>query len=142
MFIKRISIYVLPAFFLLLVAFGSDVRSAHAVTVLSCYTNPVWAAWAVTTVPQFLLLLVDLVFLVAVPIIVVFIIYGGFLFVMAGGNEAKVTKARTVLLWTLIGAGVLLGAKAIEIAVQATICSLDPANPICTGGPSSSGYSC
>jgi hypothetical protein len=88
------------------------------------YTNPVTYG-GVDTVPKFLLALVDLVFLIAVPIIVICIIYAGFLFVTAGDNQTQIGKAKTVFTWTVIGAGVLLGAKAIELAIQSTICSLD-----------------
>ncbi len=93
------------------------------------YTNPISYVdsygTAVDSVPRFLLALVDLIFLIAVPIIVMCIIYSGFLFVTAGDNETQIGKARTVFTWTVIGAGVLLGAKAIELAIQNTICSLD-----------------
>ena len=92
------------------------------------YSNPITYAGSygtVDTVPKFLLAAVDLIFLIAVPIIVICIIYAGFIFVTAGGNETKIGKARTVITWTIIGAGVLLGAKAIELAIQNTICALD-----------------
>ena len=93
------------------------------------YTNPIAYkdsfGTAVDSVPRFLLALVDLIYLVAIPVIVMFIIYSGFLFVTAGDNESKIGKARTVFMWTVIGAAVLLGAKAIGLAVQSTICSLD-----------------
>ena len=87
------------------------------------YVNPITYG-GISTVPEFLLALVDLVFLIAVPIIVIFIIYSGFLFVTAGDNESQIAKARFVFMWTIIGALVLLGAKAIAAAIQATILSL------------------
>ena len=106
----------------------SDMTALAAVAAApaSMYTNPILATLNVKTVPQLLLALVDLVFLIAVPIIVICIIYSGFLFVVAGDNESQIAKARTVFTWTVIGAGVLLGAKGIELAIQSTICSLDP----------------
>ena len=144
--LKRAGIYALPMLGLFLAAFSALPHESSAATVVSCYMNPISyidsLGTKVDTVPRFLLALVDLIFLIAVPIIVMCIIYGGFLFVMAGDNESQITKARTVILWTIIGAGVLLGAKALELAVQSTICALDPSNPICTAAPSSSGYSC
>jgi len=88
------------------------------------YHNPLRATLSVDNVPDFLLALVDLVFLVGTPIIVIFIIYAGFLFVTGGDNETKVAKAKFVLMWTLIGAMVLLGAKAIALAIEGTILSL------------------
>ncbi len=144
--LKRVGIYTLPFLGLFLGAISLLPHESKAVTLVTCYMNPISyidsLGTKVDTVPRFLLALVDLIFLIAVPIIVIFIIYAGFLFVMAGDNETQITKARTVILWTIIGAGVLLGAKALELAIQSTICSLDPANPICTAAPSSSGYSC
>lgn len=87
------------------------------------YANPIIIP-GVTTIPDLLLAIVDLVFLIGVPIIVIFIIYSGFLFVTAGDNETQIKKAKFVLMWTLLGALVLLGAKAIAAAVQATILTL------------------
>jgi hypothetical protein len=102
--------------------------AAPAPAAADMYSNPITYAGSfgvVDTVPKFLLALVDLVFLIAVPIIVICIIYAGFVFVTAGDNESKIGKARTIFTWTIIGAGVLLGAKAIELAIQSTICALD-----------------
>lgn len=89
----------------------------------SFYQNPITYG-GITTVPQLLLALVDLVFLIGVPIIVIFIIYGGFIFVKSGDNESELAKAKTIFMWTLVGALVLLGAKAISLAIQGTIDTL------------------
>ncbi len=97
---------------------------APAPAAADMYSNPVTYG-GVDTVPKFLLALVDLIFLIAVPIIVICIIYAGFVFVTAADNEAKIGKARTIITWTIIGAAVLLGAKGIELAIQNTICALD-----------------
>lgn len=87
------------------------------------YCNPITYG-GISTIPDLLLALVDLVFLIGVPIVVISIIYSGFLFVTAGDNESKSTKARFVFTWTMIGALVLFGAKAIALAVQTTVLSL------------------
>jgi hypothetical protein len=87
------------------------------------YVNPI-VYGGVTTVPEFLLAVVDLVFLIAVPILVMCIIYSGFLFVTSGDNEAQVKKARFVFMWTTIGGVVLLGAKVIAAAIESTVLSL------------------
>lgn len=59
------------------------------------------------------------------PIIVIFmLVYCGFLFVVAQGAEEKLRDARRMLMWTLIGALVLLGAQAISLAIQATVSSI------------------
>src|SRR4051812_35569292 len=96
-FLKRASIYILPVFALMLVAITSVPNTTHAQGTVSCYANPIAyidsLGTPIDTVPRFLLALIDLIFVIAVPLIVVFIVYGGFLFVMAGDNETKISKA-------------------------------------------------
>ena len=75
----------------------------------------------IRNIPQFLLAMVDLAFLVIMPIIVIFIVYSGFLFLTAGDNEAKITTAKKTFMWACIGAAVALGAKVMEKAIEATI---------------------
>ncbi len=129
MILRNIALHVLVSLPLVL-SFASVASAAPATppATSDMYSNPITYidsfGTAVDSVPRFLLAMVDLIFLIAVPIIVICIIYSGFLFVTAGGNEAQIIKARTVFLWTIVGAGVLLGAKAIGLAVQSTICEL------------------
>jgi hypothetical protein len=60
------------------------------------------------------------------PIITLMIVYTGFLFVRAQGNPAKLTEARTALMWSLIGAVIVLGALGIASAVRGTVNSIVP----------------
>lgn len=96
------------------------VLVAHA---QSTYPNPITYG-GITNIPDLLLAIVDLIFLIGVPIVVVAIIYSGFLFVTSGDNESKSSKARLVFTWTMIGALILFGAKAIAMAIQTTVLSL------------------
>ncbi|MDO8521144.1 MAG: hypothetical protein Q7S52_03445 [bacterium] len=112
---KFIACALAPAFFFGAIAFIAQGAST--------YENPIKYG-NITTIPQLLLALVDLVLLIGVPIIVIFIIYGGFLFVKSGDNESELAKAKNVFWWTLVGALVLLGAKAIELAIEGTITGL------------------
>ena len=96
----------------------------HAQEV-SFYENPIkytgGDGQVIRNIPQFLLAMVDLAFLVIMPIIVIFIVYSGFLFLTAGDNEAKITTAKKTFMWACIGAAVALGAKVMEKAIEATI---------------------
>ena len=56
--------------------------------------------------------------------VVLFIIYAGFKFVMAQGKPTEIEKAKQTLLWSLIGAGILLGAAGISKVVETTVKSL------------------
>ncbi|MBP9749679.1 MAG: hypothetical protein KBD21_03035 [Candidatus Pacebacteria bacterium] len=58
------------------------------------------------------------------PFIVLMIVYTGFLFVTAQGNATKITQAREALVWTVVGALVVLGAKAIALAIEATVAEI------------------
>ena len=61
---------------------------------------------------------------VSMPIIALAIIYCGFLFVTAQGNSEKVQKAKDALLYTVIGAAILLGSWAIAMLISETVISL------------------
>lgn len=57
----------------------------------------------------------------AVAVGVVFIIWSGFLFVLAQGNPKQLTKARQNFYYTIIGLAVVLGAWVIAEVIAATI---------------------
>ncbi len=83
-------------------------------------TNPL----KVDSIPKLLQLILDIILIFATPIIVFFIIYSGFLFVTAQGNDAQLTKAKTALLWTVIGGVIVLGANVLLDVLIATVKSL------------------
>ena len=60
------------------------------------------------TLQEFIALLIEIIQSVAIPALALSIIYAGFLFVTARGNEAQLTKAKTWLVWTLVGAAIIL----------------------------------
>lgn len=62
---------------------------------------------------------------IGIPIIALAIIYCGFLFVAARGKPEAITKAKDALLYTLIGAGLLLGAWAIANLIVDVIGNLN-----------------
>ncbi len=59
-------------------------------------------------------------------IVVLMLVVTGFKFVIAQGNPTELEKAKKMLLWTLIGALIILGAQTISLMVQATVNSLAP----------------
>ena len=84
--------------------------------------NPL--ATDIDTLPEFVEEVLRIVLKVGIPIVTLFIIYAGLLFVMAAGNPEKLKKAKETLLWTLVGAAVLLGAWVIAEAIQGTLTQL------------------
>ncbi len=61
---------------------------------------------------------------IGIPIIALAIVYSGFLFVAARGNSEKLGHAKDTLLYTIIGAAILLGSWAIAQLIGATVSSL------------------
>jgi len=57
-------------------------------------------------------------------VVVLMIIYSGFLFVTARGNEEQLKVAKRSFTYAAIGAAILLGAKAIALAIQSTVNAL------------------
>lgn len=58
--------------------------------------------------------ILDFVVKVGAALAVFFIIYAGFQFVTAQGDEGKITSAKKTFMWTVIGALVLLGAQVLS----------------------------
>lgn len=54
---------------------------------------------------------------VGVPLVAIFLIYSGFLFVTAQGSEDKLKTAKTTFFWAIVGGAVIIGARAIATAV-------------------------
>jgi hypothetical protein len=61
---------------------------------------------------------------IGIPIIALAIIYSGFLFVFARGNSEQLKKAKSALMYTLIGGAVLLGSWAIAQLISETVLAL------------------
>lgn len=61
---------------------------------------------------------------IGIPLIALAIIYCGFLFVSARGNSEKITAAKDALMYTLIGAALLLGSWAIAQLISETVLAL------------------
>ena len=72
-------------------------------------------------IKDLLLKIMNLVATIGGIVVVFFIIYSGFKFVMARGNPAELEKARDMLLFTVIGGAILLGADVIANVVVNTV---------------------
>ncbi len=73
------------------------------------------------TIGEFLNALLDIIIMVAIPLLVLFLTYAGFLFVTAQGEPEKLSTAKRVFLWTIVGALLILGAKVLSTAIQGTV---------------------
>ncbi|MDO8623875.1 MAG: hypothetical protein Q7R54_00790 [bacterium] len=68
--------------------------------------------------------ILDLVIKIGTAVVVLMLVYIGFLFATTSINPENKSKAREALLWTMVGALILLGAQAISIGIQETVKAL------------------
>jgi TRAP-type C4-dicarboxylate transport system permease small subunit len=95
---------------------GPDDSATNRVEI----KNPI----ASNTLQEFVADILNIVVTVSMPFLVVMIIYAGFTYVNAQGNPAKIQAAHQMILWTLVGAGIILGAFIIARAIEGTINAL------------------
>lgn len=74
-----------------------------------------------TTLEGLILKLFEIIMYIGVPLVAFFLIWSGFMFVSAQGNPEKLETARNRLLYTIIGAIILLGAWTISQAIKGTV---------------------
>lgn len=73
---------------------------------------------------KFLINILDFVVRIGSIVVILMLVFVGYKFVAAQGNDSKIIEARSMLLWTVVGALILLGAQAIAIGIQATVQAL------------------
>lgn len=94
---------------------GGSVRPGSPIT------NPLGS---INKIEGLITKILDIVIQIGLPAIALAIVYTGFLFVKARGNETELTQAKTTLFWTVIGAAVILGAFVIQTAIKGTVTEL------------------
>jgi len=104
---------------------GSSTKPAPATQTTNTGTteatkldNPIKG---VKDIPTLVEKLLRIVLKIGAPLVALAIIYTGYLFIAAQGKPEKITDAKNALLFTLIGALILLGAYVIAESVVGTI---------------------
>jgi len=70
---------------------------------------------------EFLLDIIQILIIFAIPLIILMIIYAGFLYVLARGSEEQVTKATRAFTYAIVGGLLILGAELILQVVKGTV---------------------
>lgn len=79
----------------------------------------------VTSLSDIISLIIDnLIMPIGSAIIVISIIWNGFNFIRHSDNPNEIKRIRESFLWILVGAGILLGAKGISLAIKGTFSQL------------------
>lgn len=75
----------------------------------------------ISTIPDFFKAIIDVLLVFAIPFVVFFIIWAGFLYVTARGNAEKIRQAHNALLYALIGGLLILGANLLLDIITNTV---------------------
>lgn len=84
---------------------------------------------SVNTIPAFLSALFQDIAEIGAVVLAIMLVYSGFLFVTAQGNETKLAEAKKSFTWVIIGGAVILGAWVLSEAIQTTINNITPPAP-------------
>lgn len=79
---------------------------------------------SISSVPAFVEGALRAVVYIALPIIALFIVYAGFKYVLARGNESKITEAHQNFVYVVIGALLILGAWVLATLIGSTVTQL------------------
>ena len=122
---KLLQAFFLLAYFVIpLIMFAQPVTSTPGPCDTSGKICDPLAGSSIKDIPTLIHTLLTGILRIGLPIVALAIIYSGFLFVAARGNSEKLSKAKDTLLYTLIGAAILLGSWAIAEMIQQTVTSL------------------
>jgi len=98
-------------------AFCGLLASVAIAAAAGDFQNPV----QYNDIPSFIAGALKALVVVALPIITLFIVVAGFMFVAARGNESKLTEAKKNFVYVIIGAILILGAWVLATLIGGTI---------------------
>ncbi|ETB63835.1 TPA: hypothetical protein DIC38_02145 [Candidatus Nomurabacteria bacterium] len=116
---KYIFIFIIGFSIMLPFVFVGASGIGSGVSISTGIENPLGDK--INDIPSLIEQIVEIVLVVGIPIIALAIIYTGFLFIKAQGAPEEINKAKQALLYTLIGAILLLGAFVISKAIVKTV---------------------
>lgn len=94
-------------------ATSCDGSSSGSITIC----NPLRA----DSITDFFFAIIEILLIFAIPLIVFFIIYAGFLMVTAQGSQEQIMQGKRALLYAVIGGLLILGARLILAVIQGTV---------------------
>lgn len=95
--------------------------STHTVFAVTCTPGTLCSPLKVTTIDGFLKAAFSVVMKLGVIVISIAIVFVGFQFIIAQGNETKLKTAKNNALFTVIGAALVLGAWVITTILSDTV---------------------
>lgn len=78
------------------------------------------------SIQDLLVAILNVIIIIATPIVVLFIIYAGFLYVTAQGNAQQIQQATRALTYAIIGGVIIIGAVAISQIISNLVTAFAP----------------
>jgi hypothetical protein len=72
-------------------------------------------------IPTLITKIIDIVIQFSYIVVACFLIWSGFKFVTAQGNESKISSAKSTFYWTIVGALIVMGAQTLSAMFKATL---------------------
>ena len=118
-FVKKV-LYAPTSIVFLILTMPTYARAACPGGEEGGITNPL----KFCTVQDFIVGALHAMVIVALPILTFFIVYAGFQFIMAQGNQSKLSDAKNNFMYVILGAILILGAWLIASLIGGTISQL------------------
>lgn len=101
---------------------NADTRGPPCDANTVCIRNPL----EFESLEQLLDAIIDFLIKIGAPLAVIMIIYAGFTWMFAAGEPEKISKARSIIIWTIVGYSIILVAKGILLVVQSVLGAPSP----------------
>jgi len=92
------------------------IRTTEVTQLTECAGVPASApydTWAICCIMDRIYMITNWIFMLLMALAIIFVLYGGFLIIAAGGSEERVLKGRSYIMWALVGFAVAILAKAL-----------------------------
>lgn len=96
--------------------------SQDGLSINIAYKNPLHKT--ASDIPALIAVVLKAVAKLLFPVVVIMILYAGFLFVIARGNTEKIGEAKKALTYAVVGAAIVLGAYGLAQLVQGILASV------------------
>jgi hypothetical protein len=126
MMIKKILIFSILSLLLILPVVNLYAEGTITSGLSKTIDNPL--SGTAGNLTQLITAILKLVAQLGAVVCVFYIIYSGFLFVTAQGNDKKITDAKHIFFWSVVGTAVLLGASVVAEVIRGTVNSVTGSN--------------
>ena len=116
-FIKKHTLPIKWLYIIILSAGASVARASSHCATQPCVPGTICNPIRSFCFEDLVLNITIIIMQIGLPLAALMIILSGFMFIKARGKPEELTKARTMLIWVLVGTAIIIGARVIAEAV-------------------------